>query len=214
MIRLRKLLFSTVIMLAVVPAAESAGAIKLYKWVDSQGIVHYGDSVPPEFSKTDRHILNEQAIAVGLLPAEKTAEQRESDKRTQAIEEAEQRQIEQAYERDKVLLSTYLSINEIQALRNRRKELLEGQIRVTQVYLMNLREKLTKLQEDASHFQPYNPDSNAPPIHDWLAKELANTLNSILVYEQTLIDTRDQKNELVAKFDSDIDRFRLLKGLD
>ena len=149
-----------------------------------------------------------------MLPAEKTAEQRESDKRTQAIEEAEQRQIEQAYERDKVLLSTYLSINEIQALRNRRKELLEGQIRVTQVYLMNLREKLTKLQADASHFQPYIPDSNAPPIHDWLAKELANTLNSILVYEQTLIDTREQKNELVAKFDSDIDRFRHLKGLD
>ena len=93
-------------------------------------------------------------------------------------------------------------------------KLLDGQIRVTEIYLANLREKLQKLQTDASRFQPYNSDPNAPPIHDWLAKELSNTLNSILVYEKTLDDTRVQQSQLVAKFDKDIDRFKHLKGLD
>ena len=59
-----------------------------------------------------------------------------------------------------------------------------------------------------------NPDPNAPPIHDWLAKELSNTLNSILVYEKTLDDTRIQQSEIVAKFDKDIDRFKHLKGMN
>ena len=82
------------------------------------------------------------------------------------------------------------------------------------MYLANLRQKLQKLQTDASRFQPYNSDPNAPPIHDWLAKEMSNTLNSILVYEKTLGDTRIQQSELVAKFEKDIDRFRSLKGLN
>ena len=114
--------------------------------------------------------------------------------------------------RDNVLLSTYLSVEEIKDLRNRRRELLDGQIKVTELYLNNLRSKVTKLQKDASRFQPYNPDPNAPPIPDRLAKELSNSLKSILVYEQTLIDTRDKKEKLVAKFDSDIDRFQHLQS--
>ena len=111
-----------------------------------------------------------------------------------------------------MLLNTYLSINEIEALRNRRKELLDGQIKVTELYLTNLRVKVTKLQKDASRFQPYNPDPNAPPIPNRLAKELSNSLKSILVYEQTLLDTREKKSELVAKFNSDIDRFQHLQS--
>ncbi len=113
-----------------------------------------------------------------------------------------------------MLLNTYLSIEEIEALRNRRKELLDSQIQVTEAYLTNLRTKLTKLQKTASRFQPYNPDPNAPPINARLAKELSNTLKSILVYEQTLLSTRDKQTELVAKFESDIGRFRHLRGLN
>ena len=83
---------------------------------------------------------------------------------------------------------------------------------MTELYLSNLRVKVTKLQKDASRFQPYNPDPNAPPIPNRLAKELSNSLKSILVYEQTLIDTRQKQSDLVAKFDSDIDRFRYLQS--
>lgn len=194
--------------------ASTAIAGELYRWVDEQGTVHFGDSVPPEYSKTDRQVLNERGVTIKELPGEKTAEQLDADKRTDAIDDAERRRQLEAEQRDAVLLSTYLSISEIEALRNRRKELLDGQIRVTEVYLLNLREKLLKLQKDASRFQPYNSDPNAPPIHDWLAKELADTLDSILVYQQTLADTQAQKGEMVAKFDADIDRFKTLKGLN
>jgi len=189
-------------------------ATELYRWVDAEGTVHYGDSVPPEYSKTDRQVLNERGVAIKELPREKTPAELEDEKRASAIEAAEQRRKNDKVERDAVLLSTYLSIDEIEALRNRRKELLDGQIHVTEVYLLNLREKLLKLQQDAARFQPYNSDPNAPPIHDWLAKELADTLDSILVYEQTLTNTREQKLQMVAKFDEDIDRLKELKGLN
>lgn len=202
----------TALLLASGTSMSIAG--ELYRWVDEQGIVHYGDSVPPEYSKTERQVLNERGVAIKELPRQKTAEELEADQRADAVDDAERQRQREAERRDAVLLSTYLSIDEIEALRNRRKELLDGQIRVTEIYLLNLREKLMALQKDAARFQPYNADPNAPPIHDWLAKELADTLDSILVYQQTLADTQALKVEMVAKFDEDIDRFKQLKGLN
>ena len=191
---------------------EPVMAAKLYRWVDKDGEVHYGDRVPPEEVKLKREELNKYGVAVKTLSHELTLQEREEIKRQQAIEAAEQQRILAASQRDNVLLNTYLSTGEIEALRNRRKELLDGQIKVTELYLSNLRLKVNKLQKDASRFQPYNPDPNAPPIPNRLAKELSNSLKSILVYEQTLADTREKKSELVAKFNSDIDRFQHLQS--
>ena len=186
----------------------------MYRWVDENGTVHFGDSIPPQYSKTDRQVLNTHGITVKTLPRERTSEEIEELARAEVMATAKRHRADEMMQRDNVLLSTYLSIDEIAALRNRRKELLDGQILVTEIYLGNLREKLASLQEDASRFQPYNSDPNAPPIHNRLAKALSNTLNSILVYEKTLNDTRLQQGEIVAKFDNDIDRFRMLKGLN
>jgi hypothetical protein len=35
------------------PASKTSSE-KLYKWVDENGIVHYGDHVPPEYAKNER----------------------------------------------------------------------------------------------------------------------------------------------------------------
>ena len=71
-----KVFAGTVILLASWSTTAIAG--ELYRWVDDQGIVHFGDSVPPEFSKTDRQVLNEHGVTIRELPGEKTAEQLEA----------------------------------------------------------------------------------------------------------------------------------------
>ena len=50
--------------------------------------MHYGDSVPPEYSKTDRQVLNERGVTIKELPGEKTAEELEAEQRTDAIDDA------------------------------------------------------------------------------------------------------------------------------
>ena len=47
-----------------------------YRWVDEQGVVHYGDNIPPQYASQDRTILNAQGIEVGHLDAQKTPEER------------------------------------------------------------------------------------------------------------------------------------------
>ena len=43
---------------------------KLYRWVDKDGQVHYGDSVPPEYAEQDRDILNRQGVPGWALGAQ------------------------------------------------------------------------------------------------------------------------------------------------
>ena len=208
-------LFASIVMFTVLTAwSQSAVAGATYRWIDENGIVYYGDHVPPQYSKTARDVLNNRGVTVNTLPKELTEEERKARAIEDAVVEAKRLRAEELAQRDNVLLNTYMSVDEIRALRDRRRELLDGRIRVTELYLSNLREKLAKLQKDASRFQPYNSDPDAPPIHDWLAKELANTLNSIFVYEQALNNTRDRQTQLVAKFEQDIDRFRVLKNIN
>jgi hypothetical protein len=190
----------------------SASTGKTYRWVDKDGVVHLGDHVPPEYASNQRQVLNEYGVPVGNQDGLKSAEQIAAEKAA-AKKAAEERQKSiLAARRDQVLLDTYLSVDEIEALRDRRLELIDTQIKVTENYLQGLRDILHKLQDEASSFKPYSKDPNAPPIDDRLAKELSNTMDSIMLYEKNLSSTKTRKAEVMGQFANDIDRFRELKA--
>jgi hypothetical protein len=188
---------------------SSSTSGEVYRWVDNQGVVHFGDQVPAEYAPIDREVLNQYGISVrteqGALTEEEIAAQKKA--------EAEKKAALVAARRDEVLLSTYLSVEEIEALRDRRMELINGQYSVTTNYLQSLKEKLKQLQLEASKFKPYSKDPEAAPIDEKLAQELSDIVDSIALYEKTLVDTRNRQNRVVMAFDADIARFKELRGL-
>ncbi len=104
--------------LAVSPGFAGTGSTPssghtYYKWVDEQGITHYGDRVPPEYASQERHVMNSQGIEVNRLEAQKTPEQL-------AAEDQKRLESEQSQNRDKNLLSAYASVQEIERLRDQR----------------------------------------------------------------------------------------------
>jgi len=185
---------------------------RLYKWTDSNGVIHYGDKIPPEYANLDRSVLNDQGVSVGFEEGEITAEERAELERRAAVVEAERRSRLEVARRDRMLLETYLTVADIEDLRDRRLELLESQIKVTELYLANLRKRLLTLQEEASNYKPYTSDPNAPQVPENLAIDLSRTTASINLYEQTLSRTRSDQEVLRESFERDISRFRELKG--
>ncbi len=185
---------------------------QLYKWTDDKGVVHYGDSVPPEYAKTDRDVLNNQGVSVGFEQGELTPEQRAAKERAAADAEQARVKREETARRDKMLLETYISVSDIEDLRNRRLELLESKIKVTELYLANLRKRLVSLQDEASAYKPYTTREGAPPIPENLALDISRTAGSINLYEQTLSHTRADQETVRSAFDNDIRRFKELKG--
>jgi hypothetical protein len=187
-------------------------AQKLYRWVDSEGVVHYGDRVPPEYASQDRSLLNAQGVTIGFEEGEITAEEQAELDRLAAIQAAEQQRRADAARRDKMLLDTYLTVADIEDLRDRRLELIDSQIRVTEFYLGNLRNRLESLELERQRFAPLSANPDAPPLPEDLARDISRIEASISLYEQTLSRTRDEQVKLRDAFALDIERFRELKG--
>jgi len=194
-------------------AGPAVAQKKLYRWVDNEGIVHYGDHIPPEYANQDRDLLNEQGVTVGFEEGEITPEERAEMARLAALEAEEQQRREDAARRDRALLDTYLTIADIEDLRDRRLELIDSQIRVTEFYLGNLRKRLESLHRESSFFAPLSEDQGAPPIPEDLSLDISRLEASIALYEQTLNRSRSERTELHNAFALDIERFRQLKGI-
>jgi hypothetical protein len=205
--------FIAFLLLIVIPISSAAAQNKtqrMYRWVDNDGAIHYGDSVPAEYAELERQIVNDHGITVDVLRAKMTEEeiaeeQRQADLRMQR--ELERRQ-------DQALLATYLTIDEILMHRDRRIELFEAQARVTELYLRNLERRMSELKEEASGFQPYSEDPDAEMISSDLADDIATTVETITRHEANLQRFQSDQQGIVARFDGDINRFKKLKGLN
>jgi hypothetical protein len=178
----------------------------LYKWVDKEGVTHYGDHVPPEFATQEQHILNSQGYEIRRLDAQKTAEQATAEEQRRLDEE--QRQL-----RDKNLLSTYASVQEIERLRDQRLNLLTDQIKVTNQFLDTLNGRMKKMRTDSMRFKPYNSDPKAPSMPDQMAEDLVRLSADVRTQQQNLKQKRSEEATMSIQFESDIDRFKELKHL-
>ena len=206
-----RILLASIGLLALVSVGASADETqKLYRWVDQDGIVHFGDSVPAQYADLDKQIVNEHGITLDVLRGKKTPEEIAEEKRQEEL------RIKRELQRrsDLALLATYLSVDEIVMHRNRRVELFQAQTRVTELYLKNLHRRLEKLETEAAGFKPYSDDRDAETIDPTLASEISETRETIERHQRNLQKFQSDEQNIVARFDGDIDRFKLLKGLN
>lgn len=203
-------IFIITVALVVVCSPAMAREEQIYKWVDEDGNVFYGDSVPPEYAERPKQVLNDQGVAVEALQGKKTPEQIEQER----IETARREEVERQRRADLALLATYLSVEEIQMHRDRRVELFQAQSRVTELYLRNLERRLENLRVEARNFKPYSDDPNAPMIEEDLATDLRLTKETIARHERNLEKYQNDEKQIIERFDNDIARFKRLKGID
>ncbi len=183
--------------------AATDRAPQLYKWVDENGVVHVGDSIPAEYADQEKEVLNEHGVTVGNIRGKITEEELAA---IAAAEEA-QAELERARRADRALLATYLSVNEIERHRDRRVELVEAQSRVSELYLTNLRKRLVSLLDEAAAFKPYNIDPDAPMIRPALANDIKETKDGILRYESRVADYKRSAENLREEFQVAIQRY-------
>ena len=193
----------------LVPFVAGAEEVRVYRWVDAEGNIYFGDSIPPKFAEFPKEVLNERGVTVGNLAGKKTEEQKEAERtatKRRVAQELQQRA-------DQALLATYLTVEEILMHRDRRIELFQAQSRVTELYLSNLETRLTALRSDASMFQPYSDDPDAPIIPEALADDLRQTKETISRHKRNLRKFQTDEQHIIERFDGDISRFKILKGL-
>jgi hypothetical protein len=204
-----RLLSTSVLIAAAILAAAAWGAgstRKVYKWVDDQGVTHYGDPIPPEYASQAHGVINNQGIEVEHTDAEKSAEQL-------AAEDQKRLDAEQRANRDRNLLTTYGSVQEIERLRDQRLSLLIDQIKLKEQFLETLNVKMNKLKVSSSRYKPYSSDPKAPPMTDQLTEDLVRVGSDIRTQEENLRQKRTEQANTNQEFEGDIARFKELKGI-
>jgi hypothetical protein len=190
-------------------AAAAEKQKKLYRWVDENGQVHYGDSVPAEYAEQDRDVLNRQGVAVGREEGILTAEEAAA----KAAEEKAAREEQKRKLRDRVLLQTYQSVQEIEVLRDNRLDLVDAQLTIQEQSLANLRAQRAQIERLAKRYAPANQAPDAEPLPEEIAADLAQASNDIATQESNLQRRRDERENIRLNFEADIKRYQELRAV-
>jgi hypothetical protein len=180
---------------------------KLYRWVDKNGQVHYGDSVPAEYAEQDREILNRQGMAVGREEGTITPEEAAAKAAADKAERDEQKR----KLRDRVLLQTYQSVQELEILRDNRLELVDAQLTIQEQSLSNLRAQRAQIQRIAARYAPVNTSADAEPLPEELAADLEQSATDIQTQEANLLRRREERENIRKNFEADIERYKELR---
>jgi hypothetical protein len=179
---------------------------KLYKWVDNNGVTHYGEVIPPEYANKDRDTLNK----AGLL----NKRPEKIDPATiHAKEEAEQkRNIEMQAEteqkrRDSALLNTYSNEKEIDMARERSLVLINARIDSNKMLIKSTQTTLDELNKEADS---RNKTGKKIPVS--LTRDMEQAKARSDRYTAELDKSEKDLDDVRTRFDNEKTLYRKLKG--
>jgi len=175
-----------------------------YKWVDEQGVTHYGDSVPAEYSQREQQVLNSQGVEV----QKKQAEMSQAESVAYA---AKQREEAQRRQHDMFLVSTYSTVTDIESVRDTRLDQINGQISAAEAYITTLNTRVDGLKQRSQNYAPYSAKPGARRMPDDLAEEMVRALSELRTQNSALVQRRTELQKVVDQFDGDIKRFKELR---
>ncbi len=196
-------LFFLLLSLAVLPAQG-----RLYKWVDEEGNVHYSDKIPPSAVKNPYAKLDERGLVIERKERAKTPEEIAREEELRRLREAQRKQLEAQRARDKVLLSTFRSEDDIILARDGKLATYDAQIRIAYTNIERLKAWLATQKKRAADLE-----RKGRKVPAKLLAEIENTRQQIKANYESILRQEKDKEFIRKKYAADLKRFRELKAL-
>lgn len=198
---------TTVILFTLAAAIwSSVATAEYYRWKDSSGETQYGDHVPAEHS--DQGHIKVDPISgqvVEEVPRARTPEEQRRFEEEQRIAKLEQQKKARQEAKDRVLLATFTSEEEIISVRDERISLIEQSIQLSRSRLAKQEKELVKLNASRNRF--IDRDMEPPP---WIERTELKVQARIAGIESYITDKGLEKEKLRRKFGEDLNRYREL----
>lgn len=178
-------------------AADSGGTPapsgKILKWVDSKGVTHYGDTLPPEYTNNNAVISNHGVLL------------KRNDGKAGQVELSEQDLEKQRY--DRALLASYTSAEEIDLARDRR-------LQTDQVIIQGLEQRrITAGKQLATHLKfAEGFQKRKKPLPDDLVQDINDVKKEIASIDKQSAQLKENIAATKSKFEADKQRFIVLKS--
>lgn len=207
----RKTLLIPAILLGL--SIPSAGVAAFKCWTNKQGVRECGNAVPPEYSQQRTTTKNDRGLTVNVQDRAKTKEEKEKEATAREEEEKrlaeEKRRQEEQAKKDRVLLATFTTEQDIINSRDRKLGAIEGIIEVTEASAAKLEEKLALDQKRAADLERGGKEVPADLTGDIETKE-----RQIARKHAYAAAKRAEQEELKRRYEADLIRFRELKGTE
>ncbi|RMG36199.1 MAG: hypothetical protein D6720_05585 [Gammaproteobacteria bacterium] len=183
-----------------------AWGAKIMKWVDDQGITHYGTTIPPEYVQKGHEELNERGIKIKKVDRALTPQEIARQRELEALRREQERIVAEQRARDQVLLNMFRSEDDLIMVRDGKLAQIDGQIRLKTARIEQLKKRLSKWQAAAAVRERRGQKATTKQLEHLknLQSQLENTYASI-------VEKEADKKRIAAKYAYQLERFRQLK---
>ncbi|MAA75801.1 MAG: hypothetical protein CMN28_13965 [Salinisphaeraceae bacterium] len=112
--------------------AALPGQAELFRWVDENGVAHYGDRIPPQYSKQRREVMNERGYVVNVKERERTEAELSAIAEQKRLEQARAAEAAQQAQYDRSLTATYESLAQLDSAYEDRLAIIDAKINTTE----------------------------------------------------------------------------------
>jgi len=197
-------LASVIVFAALVAPGAAHAAAGAYKWTDEHGVVHYSDHIPAEAVSRGSVMLDKQGRTVQKVEPALTPEQRAAKSAEVERRQTQEKLQEDQLRRDRALMQSYTSEEEIDLARNRAMSTVEAQLKSAQSYVTDLSKRQRELDAQKREY------SNKP-VPAALERELAG-IDEELARQNELIGQKKQEIGTIAvRYDADKKRWQELR---
>lgn len=187
-------------------ATANMAEAKLYKWVDSQGRIHYSDTMPETQTATQgTSELNKRGLIIKQAesPEQKTKRLAEENRQKELIIEQKKQAL-----RDKALRQTYTSTAEIDTVRDRNIEQVDAAIKTNLARAKAANLRLAEYQKQSLRFVRLKK-----PLPADLVSDIESTKQEIAEINTQITERQQEKIAIASQAETDKKRLKELLGL-
>lgn len=188
-------------------AAQPAAA-QIKCWTNNEGVRECGNRVPPEYAQQGHQELSERGMVIDEQEAVKTREELEQEARRAEQLAEEEREREELVRRDKVLLATFSTVEDIEIVRDQRLGAIEASIKLARKRTEIIQADLDKRIQAAAQAERAGKTPNEALLQD--IESLRRQINNNNDYIEEKLSEQEATR---VEYEANIERFRELKRL-
>lgn len=200
----QRMAYSAPAFLLLLLLTAGAAQAAMYRWVDSNGRVHYSDTLPPTYQKSGAVEINKQGLVIKRT-------QSEAERRAEAERKAEQQRIQLEQQKqaqmDRALTQTYTTEAEIDLARDRALEHHKLAIKSAEIRSVAVDANLAELNERIA-----NIEKSGRKVSPGLQGQLDQATRESLELKRTILVNEEAMQKVREKSAADKARFRELTG--
>lgn len=188
-------------------AGENTATATHYRWKDTAGVVHFGDTIPSSALAGGYDIVDNQGMVVRHIERELTPAERRAAATAAAKAAAARREVQQQNLQDTQMLAAYPTDRDLEQSQNAQLQQIQTDIATLETNLHSQEDSLTELLAHAADLE-----HTKQPIPPYVNKRIADQRSTVNSERAALAQRRVDLANAKARFRVQLEHYRSLRA--